>query len=78
MWRRENSAFFPEYNFVREKSTVEIQSKDEVLAKAQEEINRLTDVCDQLNIKIKCLKKENESLLNRGLLDRIFNKHTYD
>lgn len=59
---------------IEEKSRVMIISKDDVLAKAQKELDRLEKMCEEQSTKIKKLERENLALRCRGFWARVFNK----
>lgn len=59
---------------IPEKNTLKIISKDEVLAKAQSEIDRLTAVSEDLAEKLFVLKKAYDTLISRGFFARLLNK----
>lgn len=74
-WRKnDKNGWNAEYETVREKSTLKIISKDEVLKEAQNEIDRLTKLAEELAMKNTTLAKENNNLKNRGFFARLFNK----
>lgn len=62
-----------DYGYFPEKNTLKIFSKDEVLAEAQKENNRLSEVCEMYAEAKKKLEKENERLKSRGFFARLFN-----
>jgi len=62
-----------DYNFFTEKNTLKIFSKDQVLAEAQKENNRLSEVCEMYAEAKKKLEIENERLKSRGFFARLFN-----
>ena len=66
------------YHFIQEMSKVEIQSKDEVLAKAQEEIERLSKLCVEHEGAIQFFLDEIDYLRHRGFVGRLFNAQYFD
>ena len=74
MWRKEGSSWIDGYEYVTEKNTLEIVSKDEVLAAAQKEIDRLSELCVEQGKEIFTLTEENEKLKGRGFLARLLNR----
>ena len=62
------------YDFIREKNVLKIISKDEVLADAQKEIDRLSALCVELSVKMDTITIENAKLKGRGFLARLLNK----
>ena len=66
------------YHFIQEMRKVEIQSKDKVLAKAQEEIDRLSKLCMEHDSAIQFFLDEIEYLKNRGLVRRLLNTQYFD
>jgi len=73
MWRRHADGWESEYENVREKETIRIISRDEVLADAQKEIERLSLLCQEYSAKIARLANENFDLRHRGFFARLFN-----
>ena len=67
--------WFEKYNFLPEKNSLKIITKDKVLTDAQTEINRLATLADELNEKNVRLANEIEALKGRGFLARLLNKN---
>ena len=63
-----------DYEHVPEKNKLNFISKDDVLVKAQEEIDRLSNLCEELKKKNSALHEYNIRLENRGFFARLFNK----
>ena len=62
-----------DYHYFPERNLLEIISKDEVLAEAQKENDRLSEVCEMYAEAKKKLEIENERLKSRGFFARLFN-----
>jgi hypothetical protein len=73
-WRRTPSELKSDYEFLTERNTLEIFSKDKVLADAQAEIERLSNLCEELKKKNDVLHRYSTKLENRGFFARLFNK----
>ena len=74
-WRKNDKyEWAADYEFVQDKNTIEIISKDKVLADAQKEIDRLTEVAQTLVCKNKSLTDAYDKLKNRGFFARLMNK----
>ena len=74
-WRKcDKYGWEVDYKMIQEKNTIKIFSKDEVLADAQKEIDRLTKVSEELSKTVDVLMDENNNLRNRGFFARLFNK----
>ena len=59
---------------MREKYRVEIVSKDKVLADAQAEIERLSNLCEELEKKNNANQEYINKIENRGFFEWLFNK----
>ena len=74
-WRKDNKfGCEADYEMIQDKNTIEIVSKDKVLADAQKEIDRLTDVAQTLACKNETLTNAYDKLKNRGFFARLMNK----
>ena len=74
-WRKKNKfGWEDDYEMVQDKNTIEIVSKDKVLADAQKEIDRLTEVAQTLACKNDTLTEAYDKLRNRGFWKRLFKK----
>ena len=73
-WRRVPKGWESEYEMLRERNTLEIFSKDKVLADAQKEIERLTKVATELADEKTTLSRRLMALECRGFWARVFNK----
>jgi len=63
-----------DYEYIPDKNKLKIISKDEVLVKAQEEIDRLSNLCEELKKKNHTLNEYTIRMENRGFFARLFNK----
>lgn len=63
-----------DYEAMREKYRLEIVSKEKVMADAQAEIERLSNLCEELKKKNDVLHRYSTKLENRGFFARLFNK----
>lgn len=74
-WRKNDKyGWAADNEFVQDKNTIEIISKDKVLADAQKEIDRLTEVAQTLACKNESLTDAYDKLKNRGFFARLMNK----
>lgn len=73
-WRKEPRGWNTEYEILQERNTLEIFSKDKVLADAQKEIERLTKVATELADEKTTLSHRLRALECRGFWARVFNK----
>jgi hypothetical protein len=73
-WRKASKGWDSEYEMLRERNTLEIFSKDKVLADAQKEIERLTKVATELADEKTTLSRRLMALECRGFWARVFNK----
>lgn len=73
-WRRGPRGWEVDYKILQERNTLEIFSKDKVLADAQKEIERLTKVATELADEKTTLSRRLMALECRGFWARVFNK----
>ena len=73
-WRKAPKGWESEYEMLRERNTLEIFSKEKVLADAQKEIERLTKVATELADEKTTLSRRLMALECRGFWARVFNK----
>ena len=74
-WEKEKKAgWLKGYEMIREKNVLKIITKEEVMADAQKEIDRLSAFCEELVAKVDKLTQENNKLKSRGFFARLFNK----
>ena len=74
MWRKDDDGALTDgYEFMPERNTVEIFSRDKVLEAAQAEIDRLSATASEIKAKADRLAAENERLRRRGLIARVLN-----
>ena len=73
-WSWTPSELKSDWEFLTERNTLEIFSKDKVLADAQKEIERLTEVATTLAEEKNALTQRLAALRSRGFFARIFNK----
>jgi len=72
--KKDPSGWYKGYDYIREKNTLNIVSKDKVLADAQKEIDRLTKLSEELSEKNTILSNENNELKLRGFFALLFKK----
>ena len=75
VWEKKNRYYSSVYNYISEKATLNILSKDDVLVKSQEEIERLSKLLEKANATLSFMRDEQTFLYNRGLIKRILNTH---
>ena len=73
-WHHKTAGWDSGYENIREKNTLEIVSKDKVLADAQAEIERLSNLCEELEKKNNANQEYINKIENRGFFARLFNK----
>lgn len=73
-WRRGHRGWETDFKILQERNTLEIFSKDKVLADAQKEIERLTKVATELADEKTTLSRRLMALECRSFWARVFNK----
>lgn len=72
--KKDGGGLYEGYHYVTEKNTLKIVSKDKVLADAQKEIDRLTEVAQTLACRNETLNEAYDRLKSRGFFARLMNK----
>ena len=73
-WRKGPRGWETDFKILQERNTLQIFSKDMVLADAQKEIERLTKVATELADEKTSLTNRLNALRSRGFWARLFNK----